>query len=66
MGGQWTPSAATSHIPIFDPLDHSKVIGQVPQSTQAEFDAIVQDAENTFHEWKEVPIPQKVRMMLKY
>lgn len=42
------------------------MIGQVPQTPEAEFNAIVQNAEDTFHEWKEVPIPQKVRMMLKY
>jgi malonate-semialdehyde dehydrogenase (acetylating)/methylmalonate-semialdehyde dehydrogenase len=66
VNGQWTASTATSHIPIFDPLDSSKVIGQVPQSSQQEFNDIVANAQDTFEEWKEVPIPQKVRMMLKY
>jgi len=47
-------------------LDNTRLIGQVPQSTEAEFNAIVANAQDTFHEWKEVPIPQKVRMMLKY
>jgi malonate-semialdehyde dehydrogenase (acetylating)/methylmalonate-semialdehyde dehydrogenase len=27
---------------------------------------IVQNSKDTFKEWKEVPIPQRVRMMLKY
>ena len=57
LNGQWVASQATTHIPIYDPLDHTNLIGQVPQSTEAEFNAIVQNAQDTFEEWKEVPIP---------
>lgn len=38
----------------------------VPQSTEAEFNAIVANAKDTFNEWKEVSTPQRVRYMLKY
>ena len=38
----------------------------MPQTTKAEFDTIVANAKDTFQEWKEVPIPQRVRYMLKY
>lgn len=41
-------------------------MAQVPQSTEAEFNQIVANAQDTFHEWKEVPISQRVRYMLKY
>jgi malonate-semialdehyde dehydrogenase (acetylating)/methylmalonate-semialdehyde dehydrogenase len=43
-----------------------KVLAQVPQTTTEEFDAAVKGASEAFLEWKEVPISQKVRYMLKY
>lgn len=66
VNGQWVASAGTSHIDIINPLDSTEVLAKVPQSTEAEFNAIVQNSQDTFEEWKEVPISTKIRMMLKY
>ena len=41
-------------------------MGQVPQTPKDEFNSIVANAKDTFDEWKEVPMPVKVRMMLRY
>lgn len=41
VDGKWVSSAATSHIDIMNPLNNTEVIGKVPQSTEAEFNAIV-------------------------
>jgi malonate-semialdehyde dehydrogenase (acetylating)/methylmalonate-semialdehyde dehydrogenase len=38
----------------------------VPQSTDEEFNAAVANASETFKKWKNVPISQRVRYMLKY
>ena len=38
----------------------------MPQSTEQEFNDIVANAKDTFNGWKEVPISQRVRYMLKY
>lgn len=43
-----------------------KLVAQVPHSTEAEFNAIVANANDTFHDWKETSISQRVRFMLKY
>lgn len=66
VNGEWVSSSADKKIAIYDPTDNSSIIGEVPQTTKAEFDAIVANAKETFNEWKEVPIPQRVRYMLKY
>ena len=66
VNGQWVQSKGTQMIQIYDPVDSGKVIGQVPQTPKDEFDAIVANAKDTFEEWKRVPIPQRVRFMLKY
>ena len=66
VDGNWVASSATSHIDVMNPLNNTEVIGKVPQSTEAEFNAIVQNSVDTFESWKEVSTPAKVRMMLKY
>jgi len=66
VNGQWVASAGTSHIDVINPLDSTEVLAKVPQSTEAEFNSIVQNSQDTFDEWKEVPISTKIRMMLKY
>jgi len=65
IGGQWRASAATEHFDVVCPLTQD-VIGQVPQTTDAEFNEAVENAKHTFESWKEVSVSQKVRMMLKY
>mmetsp|Transcript_103693 Transcript_103693/g.143438 ORF Transcript_103693/g.143438 Transcript_103693/m.143438 type:complete len:106 (+) Transcript_103693:110-427(+) len=50
---------------VINPLNQD-VIGQVPQSTDAEFNEAVANAKETFKTWKDVPISVKVRHMLKY
>jgi len=66
VNGQWVASAGTSHIDIVNPLDSTAILGKVPQSTEAEFNAAVQNSVDTFESWKEVPIASRIRMMLKY
>ena len=43
-----------------------ELIGKVPQSTEAEFNTAVQNSVDTFKEWKEVSVSNRVRFMLKY
>ena len=44
VDGKWVASSATSHIDVMNPLNNTEVIGKVPQSTEAEFNAIVQNS----------------------
>jgi len=59
-------SSATSQIEIIDPTNTKNVIGLVPQTPEAEFNAAVANAKDTFDMWKDVPTPQRVRYMMKY
>mmetsp|Transcript_38172 Transcript_38172/g.58220 ORF Transcript_38172/g.58220 Transcript_38172/m.58220 type:complete len:223 (+) Transcript_38172:31-699(+) len=65
LNGKWVASKGTSQFDIISPST-TEVIGHTPQSTEAEFNEIVANAQETFKEWSEVPISQKVRYMLKY
>ena len=65
INGKWVESRATQRFDIKCPLTQD-VIGQVPMSTEDEFNAAVANAQETFQTWKHVSTPARVRMMLKY
>ena len=65
INGAWVESKATQRFDVKCPLTQD-VIAQVPLSPQEEFDAAVANAKDTFKTWKNVPISQRVRYMLKY
>lgn len=66
VNGEWVASKGPTVHKIMNPLDATECIGEVPQTPKDEFDSIIANSVDTFKEWKEVPIPTKVRMMLKY
>ena len=65
INGSWVESKATQRFDVKCPLTQD-VIAQVPLSPQEEFDAAVANAKDTFKTWRNVPISQRVRYMLKY
>lgn len=63
--GKWVDSTSTDHIEIKNPaLD--KTIAHVPKSTQQEFDTAITSSDEAFKTWKNVPVSERVRYMLKY
>ena len=65
IDGQWVKSAGPIVYDIKDPTTQN-VVGQVPQCTEQEFNDIVANSKETFQEWKEVSVSNRVRFMLKY
>mmetsp|Transcript_22104 Transcript_22104/g.33408 ORF Transcript_22104/g.33408 Transcript_22104/m.33408 type:complete len:506 (+) Transcript_22104:106-1623(+) len=65
INGKWVESKATKWIDVVCPLTQ-KVTGQVPQTSDEEFNEAVACSKETFKTWKKVPISTKVRYMLKY
>jgi malonate-semialdehyde dehydrogenase (acetylating)/methylmalonate-semialdehyde dehydrogenase len=65
INGKWVDSKATKWIDVVCPLTQD-VTAVVPQCTPEEFNEAVQCSKDTFKTWKNVPMPQKVRYMLKY
>ena len=58
-------SSATERFDVVCPLTQD-VIAQVPLSPESEFNEAVANAKDTFKTWRNVPISQRVRYMLKY
>merc|ERR1712195_98783 len=65
IGGKWVQSQAKVWTDQICPLTQD-VIGVVPETTEAEFNAVVQNSADAFKTWKYVPVSQKVRYMLNF
>jgi malonate-semialdehyde dehydrogenase (acetylating) / methylmalonate-semialdehyde dehydrogenase len=65
IGGKWVQSQAKVWTEQICPLTQD-VIGVVPETTEAEFNAVVQNSAEAFKTWRFVPVSQKVRYMLNF
>ena len=52
-------------IPVTNPATQ-EVLCQVPFATPAELNRAVQGAARAFESWRDVPVPERARLMLKY
>ena len=65
IGGQWRQSDCNSWIDVTDPATQ-EVLAQAPNTTPDEMQAAIASAKAAFATWKNVPAPQRARMMLRY
>ncbi len=65
IDGQWVRSESDRCTPVIDPATQ-EVLSEVPQATEAELARAVASAQAAFQTWKEVPVPQRARLMLNY
>jgi len=65
IGGKWVSSNTTEWIDQICPLTQ-RVLGRVPQTTDAEFNEAAECAQDAFNTWKMVSVPNRVRHMLKF
>lgn len=65
IDGQWVASQSTEYKDVTDPATQN-VLTRVPMATADEVEQAVNNAKQTFEAWKEVPVPTRARIMLKY
>ncbi|HAU03465.1 MAG TPA: methylmalonate-semialdehyde dehydrogenase (CoA acylating), partial [Pseudoalteromonas shioyasakiensis] len=65
INGEFTQSSSSQLIDVINPANQ-EVLAQVPCATDAEMDAAIASAKETFKTWKEVPISERARIMMKY
>ena len=63
--GQWQQSQATDLIEVTDPATQ-EVIALAPKATAEEIEAAVASAQKAFLAWREVPVSERARLMLRY
>eukprot|EP00563_Minutocellus_polymorphus_P002140 CAMPEP_0181047976 /NCGR_PEP_ID=MMETSP1070-20121207/15175_1 /TAXON_ID=265543 /ORGANISM="Minutocellus polymorphus, Strain NH13" /LENGTH=548 /DNA_ID=CAMNT_0023126701 /DNA_START=159 /DNA_END=1805 /DNA_ORIENTATION=- len=65
INGQFVASTSSELIDVTDPATNN-VISRVPQTTPSELESAVSSAKIAFESWRNVPIQQRQRIMLKY
>ncbi|MPT20352.1 MAG: CoA-acylating methylmalonate-semialdehyde dehydrogenase [Pseudomonas sp.] len=65
IDGQWQTSQARELIEVTDPTTQ-EVIALAPMATAEEIEAAVAGAQKAFLTWREVPVSERARLMLRY
>ncbi|AEB57464.1 CoA-acylating methylmalonate-semialdehyde dehydrogenase [Ectopseudomonas mendocina] len=65
INGQWLQSRATDLIEVTDPATQ-EVIALAPKATTEEIETAVASAQQAFLTWREVPVSERARLMLRY
>lgn len=65
IDGNFANSDANQFINITNPANN-ELIGKAPCTTELEIDSAVDSAKRTFESWKEVPAPERARVMMNY
>ncbi|MCY1399865.1 Methylmalonate-semialdehyde dehydrogenase [acylating] [compost metagenome] len=65
IDGEWRQSRSRELIEVTDPATQ-EVLALAPKATSEEIEAAVASARQAFLEWREVPVPERARLMLRF
>ena len=65
LDGAFVDSRSDRFIPNINPATQDN-LGDVPCATEAEVNAAVASAKTAFACWKDVPVPERARLMMKF
>ncbi|MFB9885319.1 CoA-acylating methylmalonate-semialdehyde dehydrogenase [Balneatrix alpica] len=65
INGEFCQSRSEQWIPVTDPATQD-VICEVPCATADEMEAAIASAKEAFKTWKEVPVSERARLMMRY
>lgn len=65
INGEFIPSKSAEKIDVVNPATQ-EVLAKLPFSTQSEMLMAVEAAKEAFKTWKDVPVPERARLMLRY
>lgn len=65
IGGEFKASQSEEWIDVTNPATN-EVIAQVPCATESEMTQAIESAAEAFKTWKEVAVPERARLMMRY
>jgi malonate-semialdehyde dehydrogenase (acetylating)/methylmalonate-semialdehyde dehydrogenase len=65
LNGKFVESSASQYLPVINPATQ-EILAEVPLATADEVDHAVATAKTAFISWKEIPVPERARLFLKY
>ncbi|MFP5382896.1 MAG: CoA-acylating methylmalonate-semialdehyde dehydrogenase [Gammaproteobacteria bacterium] len=65
INGEFSAGSSTRSLPVVNPATQA-VLAEVPMATRSEVEAAVASAKSAFHTWRDVAVPERARLMLRY
>ncbi|WP_414932988.1 CoA-acylating methylmalonate-semialdehyde dehydrogenase [Vibrio europaeus] len=65
VGGEFCQSQSSQWIDVTNPATN-EVIAKLPHATEEEMERAIRNAETVFHQWKNVAVSERARVMLRY
>ena len=65
LEGEFTQSASSELIPVINPATQ-ETLAELPMATEVEMEKAIQNAAETFKGWRNVPVPERARLMMRY
>ncbi|KLN66487.1 CoA-acylating methylmalonate-semialdehyde dehydrogenase [Vibrio sp. VPAP30] len=65
IGGEFCQSETSEWIDVTNPATN-QIIAELPCATEDELERAIRSAESVFHQWKNVAVSERARVMLRY
>ncbi|RDH45083.1 methylmalonate-semialdehyde dehydrogenase (CoA acylating) [Zooshikella ganghwensis] len=65
INNELVASQSDQSIPVTNPATQ-EVLTKVPEATDAEMEQAINDAQNAFYQWRDVPPPERARLMMVF
>ncbi len=65
INGEFVESSSGDKLPVTNPANQ-ELLAEVPLATHDEVEAAVAAAKEAFKTWKDVPVPERARLMMRY
>jgi malonate-semialdehyde dehydrogenase (acetylating)/methylmalonate-semialdehyde dehydrogenase len=65
INGEFVQSKSDTKLPVTNPANQ-QLLAEVPFATHAEVDAAIASAKDAFRTWRDVPIAERARLMMRY
>lgn len=65
IDGNFIPSASSQFIPVTNPAN-GQLLAELPFATEAEMEQAIASAKSAFKQWRDVPVSDRARLMMRY
>ncbi|KEI72697.1 CoA-acylating methylmalonate-semialdehyde dehydrogenase [Endozoicomonas elysicola] len=65
IDGEFTASESSQYIPVTNPATQ-ELLAELPFATEAEMEKAIESAKSAFKKWRDVPVSDRARLMMRY
>ncbi len=65
INGEFIQSTSTQKLPVLNPATQ-QLLAEVPMATPVEVEQAIASAKEAFKTWRNVPVPERARLMMRY